>query len=210
MDETDEKRRSLWRLVWTPVGLLVVALAVMWGIEIVDTLALDDRLQGNGILPRRTEGIDGIAFAPFLHSDFGHVASNSVPLLVLGGLVAVRGMRYWVWVTATVIVVGGSLTWALGGFGNHIGASGLVFGYFGAILAAAVFERRLQALASALLVIMFYGGLVAGIVPQDFISWEGHLFGVLGGVIAARAMVEPRPERPDNPEPWERDEPWLD
>ncbi len=212
MPESAEPRRSLWRLLWTPVGLLLLALAAMWGIEIVDTLALDDRLQGNGILPRRREGIDGIAFAPFLHSDFGHVTSNSLPLLILGGLVAVRGMRYWAWVTVTVIVIGGTLTWALAGFGNHIGASGVVFGYFGAILAAAVFERRLRALASALLVIMFYGGLVAGIVPQDFISWEGHLFGMLGGVIAAKAMAEPRPSRapkPDNPEPWELDEPWL-
>lgn len=202
----------MWRLLWTPVGLLLLALAAMWGIEIVDTLALDDRLQGNGILPRRTDGIDGIAFAPFLHSDFGHITSNSLPLLLLGGLVAVRGMRYWAWVTATVIIVGGTLTWALAGFGNHIGASGVVFGYFGAIIAAAVFERRLRALASALLVIMFYGGLVAGIVPQDSISWEGHLFGMLGGVIAAKALAEPRQPRapkPDNPEPWELDEPWL-
>ena len=213
MAESAEPRRSFWRLLWTPVGLLVLALAVMWGIEIVDTLALDDRLQGNGILPRRREGIDGIAFAPFLHSDFGHVTSNSLPLLILGGLVAVRGMRYWAWVTVTVIVVGGGLTWALAGFGNHIGASGVVFGYFGAILAAAVFERRVRALASALLVIMLYGGLVAGIVPQDFISWEGHLFGMLGGVIAARAMAEPRRQQavePERIEPWELDEPWLD
>ncbi|MCQ3806680.1 MAG: rhomboid family intramembrane serine protease [Acidimicrobiaceae bacterium] len=213
MAESAEPGRSYWRLLWTPVGLLVLALAAMWGIEIVDTLALDDRLQGNGILPRRREGIDGIAFAPFLHSDFGHVTSNSLPLLILGGLVAVRGMRYWAWVTVTVTVVGGALTWALAGFGNHIGASGVVFGYFGAILAAAVFERRVKALASALLVLMLYGGLVAGIVPQDFISWEGHLFGMLGGVIAAKAMAEPpgpRVAEPEHIEPWELDEPWLD
>ncbi|MDE0065688.1 MAG: rhomboid family intramembrane serine protease [Acidimicrobiaceae bacterium] len=212
MVETTEPRRSFGRLLWTPIGLLVLALAVMWGIEIVDTLALDDRLQGNGILPRRRDGLDGIVWTPFLHSDFGHIASNSLPLLALGGLVAVRGMRYWALVTLTVIVVGGGLTWALAGFGNHIGASGVVFGYFGAILSAAVFERRPRALASALLVIVFYGGMVAGIVPQDYISWEGHLFGMAAGVIAARAMAEPRRPQataPDNPEPWELDEPWL-
>ena len=212
MVETTEPRRSFGRLLWTPIGLLLLALAVMWGIEIVDTLALDDRLQGNGILPRRRDGLDGIVWTPFLHSDFGHIASNSLPLLALGGLVAVRGMRYWALVTLTVIVVGGGLTWALAGFGNHIGASGVVFGYFGAILSAAVFERRPRALASALLVIVFYGGMVAGIVPQDYISWEGHLFGMAAGVIAARAMAEPRRPQataPDNPEPWELDEPWL-
>ena len=131
MAESTEPGRSYWRLLWTPVGLLVLALVAIWGIEIVDTLALDDRLQGNGILPRRREGIDGIAFAPFLHSDFGHVTSNSLPLLILGGLVAVRGMRYWAWVTVTVTVVGGALTWALAGFGNHIGASGVRVRHFG-------------------------------------------------------------------------------
>ncbi|MXW61250.1 MAG: rhomboid family intramembrane serine protease [Acidimicrobiaceae bacterium] len=212
MAESVEPKRSFGRLLWTPIGLLVLALAVMWGIEIVDTLALDDRLQGNGILPRRRDGLDGIVWTPFLHSDFGHIASNSLPLLALGGLVAVRGMRYWALVTLTVIVVGGGLTWALAGFGNHIGASGVVFGYFGSILAAAVFERRPRALASALLVIVFYGGMVAGIVPQEYISWEGHLFGMFAGVIAARAMAEPRRPQataPDNPEPWELDEPWL-
>ena len=212
MVESAEPRRSFGRLLWTPIGLLVLALVVMWGIEIVDTLALDDRLQGNGILPRHRDGLDGIAWAPFLHSDFGHVASNSLPLVALGGLVAARGMRYWARVTVTVMVIGGALTWALAGFGNHIGASGVVFGYFGAILGAAVFERRPRALAAALLVIVFYGGMVAGIVPQQFISWEGHLFGMVAGVIAARAMAEPRrPQatKPDKIEPWELDEPWL-
>ncbi len=211
MVESTEPKRSFWRLLWSPLGLLTFFLAVMWGIEIVDTLALDDSLQSNGIVPRRGSGLDGILWAPFLHSDFGHITSNSVPLLVLGGLVSVRGMRYWVLLTLTVILLGGALTWALAGFGNHIGASGVVFGYFGALLAAAVFERRPRALASALLVIVLYGSLVAGVVPQDYISWEGHLFGMAAGVIAARAMAEPRRPRPLEPEtiePWELDEPW--
>ena len=194
------------------MGLLIVSLVAMWAIEIIDTVALDDELQSNGLRPRRRDGLDGILWAPFLHADFGHIASNSVPLLALGGLVAVRGMRYWGWVTATTIVVGGALTWLLGGSGIHIGASGVVFGYFGAILGAAVFERRVRALAAALLALGFYSSLIAGIVPQDAISWEGHLFGLLAGVLAAKVLAEPRvapEERPDNPEPWEIDEPWL-
>lgn len=204
--------RSRWHLLSTPVGLLVVALASMWIVEIVDTTALDDALQRNGIQPRRQRGLDGVAWAPFLHADYGHVASNSVPLLALGGLVAARGRRYWAIVTATAVVVGGTLTWLLAGDGNHIGASGVVFGYFGAILGAAVFERRVRALGAALLALGFYSGLLAGLVPQDFVSWEGHLFGMVAGVLAAKALAEPRarPEdRPDDPEPWELDEPWL-
>ena len=211
MTSPTESRPSLARLVWTPVGLLVSWMALMWVIEIVDTLLLDERLQLYGLRPRETEGLDGILWAPFLHSDFGHIASNTVPFLALGGLVAVRGMRYWGWVTAITIVVGGGATWLLGGSGLHIGASGVVFGYFGAILGAAVFERRVRALGAALIALGFYSSLIAGLVPQPQISWEGHLFGLVGGVIASRLLAEPRQDndpKPYVPEPWELDEPW--
>jgi membrane associated rhomboid family serine protease len=201
------------RLLWTPVGLLVVGVLLIWIVEIVDSVALDDRLQRNGIHPREADGLDGILWAPFLHSDFGHVASNSVPLLALGGLVAIRGMSYWARTTAAVVVLGGGLTWLTAGGSNHIGASGVVFGYLGAILGAAVFERRPRALAPAFLAVGFYSGMLAGLVPQEFISWEGHLFGLIAGIAAARAMAEPRSPRGasiDNVQPWELEEPWLD
>lgn len=203
----------LRRVAWTPVGLLVLALLLIWTIEVIDSVALDGWLQRHGIDPREPEGLDGIVWAPFLHSDFGHVASNSVPLLALGGLVAARGMQYWGRVTVVVFLGGGVLTWALAGSGNHIGASGIIFGYLGAILGAAVFERRPQALAPALLVLGFYSGMLVGLVPQDVISWEGHLLGMLAGVAASRWLVErpqPRVERPEDVQPWEIDEPWLD
>jgi len=201
------------RVVWTPVGLLVVALALIWSIEIADSIALDDQLQRNGIRPRHSDGLDGILWTPFLHADFGHVASNSVPFMALGGLVAIRGMRYWARVTAVIVIGGGGLTWLLAADGNHIGASGIVFGYLGVIVGAAVFERRPKALAPAFLAIGFYGGMVAGIVPQEAISWEGHLFGMMAGIAAARWLAEPRRPRTygsDDVQPWEIDEPWLD
>lgn len=201
------------RLLWTPVGLLVFGVMVIWLVEVVDQLLLDDRLQSHGIRPRHWEALDGILWAPFLHSDFGHVASNSVALLALGGLVAIRGMRYWAWVSALAVSGGGVLTWALAGDGNHIGASGLVFGYLGAILGAAAFERRPKALAPALLVIGFYSSVLVGLVPQESISWEGHLFGMVAGVAVSGWLAEPPPkgrEGPDDPQSWEIDEPWLD
>lgn len=206
-----ETKTSRARLLLTPIGLMALALAAMWGIEVADSVVLDEALQRNGLRPRRRDGLDGIAWAPFLHSDYGHVASNSVPLLVLGGLVAARGRRYWGWVTCAAILLGGGLTWLLAGDGIHIGASGVVFGYFGAILGAAIFERRIRALGAALIALGFYSSLIAGLVPQEAISWEGHLFGLVGGVIASRALAEPRvtsKDTPYEPEPWELDEPW--
>lgn len=212
MPNDPDAKPWLLRILWTPVGLLALALLLMWTIEVIDSVAIDDWFQRHGIHPRRLDGVDGIVWAPFLHSDFGHVASNSVPLLALGGLVAARGRRYWGWVTVVAILVGGALTWILGGAGNHIGASGVVFGYLGALLGAAAFERRPRALAPALLVLGFYSGALAGLVPQEAISWEGHLFGFLAGIAASRWLAEPRQPRVDRPEdvqPWEKDEPWL-
>lgn len=190
-----------------------MAVAVMWLVEIIDTVLLDAWLQGGGIHPRRADGLDGIVWAPLLHSDFAHVFSNTVPLLVMGGLVSVRGFRYWAIVTGSIVVVGGFFTWLLAGGDNHVGASGVVFGYFGALLSAAWFERKPAALAAALLAIFLYSGIVAGLVPQPGLSWEGHLFGFVAGAVAARVLAEPREYRdPDDPgdvQPWELDEPWL-
>ncbi len=200
------------RLVWTPIGLLLTALVAMWIVEVIDTVLLSDRLQANGIGPRRIAGLDGILWAPFLHSDYGHLVSNTTSLLALGSLLAPRGLRYWVRTSIVVVLVGGTLTWAMAGGANHIGASGLSFGYLGAIIGAAVFERRPRAMAPALIVLGFYSGMLVGLVPQDAISWEGHLFGMLSGIGVALWLAEPRPAAdPEEyePEPWELDEPWL-
>jgi membrane associated rhomboid family serine protease len=184
-------RGRLGRALTSAIGLIVAYVAVIWLIEIVDTFVLGSRLQRNGIQPRNTDGLDGILWAPFLHSDWGHVFSNSAPLLALGGLVAIRGRGRWLTVTAVAIVVGGFLTWLLAGSGNHIGASGVVFGYFGALLGAAFFERRPAAIAPALVAVLLYYGLIVGLVPQDGISWEGHLFGVLAGLLVSRLLANP-------------------
>lgn len=172
--------------------LIAAALGLMWSIEVIDTYVTGNWFQSGGIHPRRLDGLDGILWAPLLHSDWGHVASNSVPFAVLGALVAIRGLRRWLAVTIIVVVVGGLLTWALAGGGNHIGASGVVFGYFGALLGAAFFERRPATAAPALVAILMYSGIIVGIVPQDGISWEGHLFGVVGGLMASKLLADDR------------------
>ncbi len=217
MAETLEpKQRSMpARILLSGFGLLLVCVAAMWLIEIADTFLLSDRLQRNGIGPRRSSGLDGVLWAPLLHADFGHLASNTIPFLVLGWLTMLRGMRFWLIVTATTLIGGGGLVWLLAGGSNHIGASGLVFGYFGALLGAALKSRKPATLAPALVAMFLYGTMLAGIVPQGDISWEGHLFGMIIGFLTGYRLVDrpaPRFEGADDPHdfqyPWELDEPW--
>lgn len=190
--DTSLGRRALAALTATAYGWIALYLLAIWFIEIVDTFILGSTLQGGGIQPRKQDGLDGILWAPFLHSDWGHVLSNSAPLAVLGGLVAIRGKARWLTVTVAGILIGGGLVWLFGRTANHIGASGVIFGYFGALLGAAIFERKPRAIAPALVAIMLYYGMLVGLVPQEGISWEGHLFGLIAGLAVAKLIVEAR------------------
>ena len=174
-------------------GLLLMSVAVLWIVQIVDEVALSDRLQNDGIYPRNLGGLDGIVWAPFLHAGFDHLISNTLPFLVLGGLVMTQGKRRWIEVTVGVILIGGLLTWIFGRTANHIGASGVVFGYFGYLIGWAVFRRSLAAFVTAAVALLLYGGLVFGLAPRAAMSWEGHLFGALSGLAAARIFSR----RPD-------------
>jgi membrane associated rhomboid family serine protease len=188
---------------------LVGFLLLLWVVEILDTVLLGSRLQRNGIGPRDFGDLDGVLWAPFLHSNFGHIASNTVPLAVLGGLVGIRGRSYWYGVTISTAVLGGSLVWLLAGDGNHIGASGVAFGYLGALLGAAAKSRRPASLAPAGIAVFLYGSMLAGIVPTDSISWEGHLFGLLVGLLVGyRFTSRPAPPVDEPMYDWELDEPW--
>ncbi len=174
------------------VGLIVIALGVMWFVEIVDTIALDDRLEGNGIRPRSAEGLDGIAWAPFLHGGFPHLISNTIPFAILSGLTLARGIRRYVSASLIIIGLGGALVWllAIGSNENHIGASGWVFGLFGFLVASAWFEKRPVSILLALIAIALYGGTILfGFLPRPGLSWEGHLFGAVAGVAAARILT---------------------
>ena len=162
-------------------ALLVGTLALMWIVQIVDEVALGDRLEHDGIHPRHLDSLLGILWAPFLHAGFAHLLANTLPFLVLGGLVVVHGKRVWIAVTAAVILGGGALTWLLGRDANHIGASGLIFGYFGYLVGLAIVRRSATALITATIAVVIYGGLIFGFIPRSGVSWEGHLFGAVAG-----------------------------
>lgn len=197
----DQTAPSNWSRIPPVFQAVVLFIVAIWVIEIVDSVVLGERLQSNGIGPRRFDGLDGILWAPFLHSGWRHLISNTFPFVILGGLVALRGARYWFTTFAIVVLLGGALTWLFAGGSNHIGASGVVFGFFGSLIGAAIFERRLAAGASALVAIMVYGSIIQGLAPRPGISWEGHLFGAVAGLVAAKILAEAREPRSVLPEP---------
>jgi membrane associated rhomboid family serine protease len=133
-------------------------------------------------------GLIGIPVSPLLHGGFKHAAANTVPLLMLGGMAAMASPKRFVEASLIIVIVGGALVWLLARGGNrvHVGASGLVFGYFGYIVALGFVERSFRAMLAAAAAAMLYGGLIIGVLPNDpRISWESHLFGALAGVAAA-------------------------
>ena len=181
----------------TAFGVILVMVAVMWGLEIVD-VAAGHRLDQLGIEPREPDGLLGVATAPFLHAGFGHLASNTVPFVALGLVIAFSGLMRLAAVTVTVMLVGGLGTWLLAPDNTeHIGASGVVFGYAAYLIVRGIFNRSVGQLALAAVVVLFMGGaLLGGLVPRSGVSWQGHLFGALGGVVAARVLARPRGRAP--------------
>jgi membrane associated rhomboid family serine protease len=169
----------------------------MWLVEGVDALIFNGALDGFGIRPRTLDGLYGILYAPFLHGSFGHLMANTIPLLVLGWFVLLHGTKRFIFVTITVILISGLGTWLIGPpHSVHIGASGLVFGYFGFLLLNSWFERSLASVLWAVLVFFLYGSLMWGVLPQgNGISWQGHLFGFIGGGLAAYLLAK-RPSAP--------------
>jgi membrane associated rhomboid family serine protease len=175
----------------TQILILATLVGLMWGLEILDTLVFRHSLDTLGILPRNLIGLRGILFAPFLHDGFGHLVANTIPLIVLGWLIMAQSISNFVTVSFICMVVGGLGTWLFGANALHIGASGLLFGYLGFLFARYYFDRRLSSGLIALFVGCTYGSVLWGVLPSiPGVSWEGHLFGFIGGIVAARLTID--------------------
>ena len=182
---------------------IISFVALLYIVEAFDQLN-GHRLDDNGIRPLETDGLWGILFAPLLHANWAHLAANTGPALVLGFLVTLAGLSRFLWATAIVWIVGGLGTWLIGNMGSscglesdHIGASGLIFGWLTFLLVFGFFTRSGWQIVIGLVVLVAYGGVLWGAVPVlnvcGGVSWQGHLCGGIAGVLAAYLLS--RPER---------------
>ena len=165
---------------------------LLWVIELADRFFFDHTLQNHGIHPRTTSHLEGLFFAPFLHSNWNHLIGNSLSLLILGAIILASGWRILLTVSLAAAATGGIVTWLIGQSGtNHIGASSFVFGYLAFLLASGFYRPSPGTIIVALAILFFYGGSLWGIFPTGDvraagISWEGHLGGAIGGFLIAR------------------------
>jgi membrane associated rhomboid family serine protease len=174
--------------------LLLAIVALMWIVEVINTLD-SNGLDTDGIYGRSVNHLWGILTAPFIHASFAHLISNTIPFVFMGLFIALRGATRLALVTVIVILVGGFGTWLVAPAGiPTIGASGVVFGYAAYLFARGFFDRSVPEVLIGVVVAVVWGGaLLASLVPHNGISWQGHLFGLLGGVVAALLLRRERP-----------------
>ena len=175
----------------TQAIILATFVAIFWLLEILDQFVFRGSLDIFGIIPHQVIGLRGILFAPFLHGDFSHLIANTVPFLILGWLVMLQETSDFFVVTGLTMLVGGLGVWLFAAPGSiHIGASILIFGYLGFLLLRGYFQRNIPSILLSILVFLLYGGTIWGVLPsRPGISWQGHLFGFLGGVLAAKLIA---------------------
>ncbi|MGI8429724.1 MAG: rhomboid family intramembrane serine protease [Solirubrobacteraceae bacterium] len=166
--------------------LLAGIVALMWIVEVINSLD-SGGLDSDGIYPRNVGRLWGILAAPFLHVGFGHLIGNTVPFVFMGLIIALRGATRVALVTVIVIVVGGLGTWLIAPAGSvTVGASGVVFGYATYLLTRGFFDRSALELLTGAVVGAVWGGVLLGsLVPHYGVSWQGHVCGAIGGVVAA-------------------------
>jgi membrane associated rhomboid family serine protease len=158
--------------------------AVLWGVQIINKF-IGYRLNQLGILPRHLIGLRGIVFSPFLHGSFEHLFLNSVVLAILLNLMLLFGFHTWLIATLYIVLIGGGLLWLFGRNCLHVGASGLIMGYWGFLLLSAYKVGNLFSILIALVCLYFFSSLIFNIFPiNKRSSWEGHLFGLLAGLAA--------------------------
>ncbi|MGR3176513.1 MAG: rhomboid family intramembrane serine protease [Candidatus Anammoxibacter sp.] len=160
---------------------IIIFVGLIWLIEIINLIS-GHSLNRLGLFPRRLSGIIGIFLAPFLHNGISHVSLNTIPFITLGGLVILVSKQLFIETTIFIIIISGVATWIFGRSARHVGASSLIFGYFGFLIANGWNNGDIKSITIAVITILFYGGILWLVRPtRKAVSWEGHLFGLAAG-----------------------------
>ena len=163
---------------------MLMVIGGLWAFNLLNW-ATGSRLTKLGIRPRKIRGLIGIIFAPFLHADFSHLLFNTVPLFFLGLFVMSMDLMKFFWATLIINLIAGLGVWIVARRGNHIGASALIAGYFGYILASAYKQPTITTIFCAAIALYYFGSILFSLFPtQKGTSWEGHLCGFIGGLAA--------------------------
>ncbi|GAB4533610.1 MAG: rhomboid family intramembrane serine protease [Pleurocapsa sp.] len=172
--------------------ILLASIAIFWIVEILDFWVFKGGLDRYGIVPHSLIGLRGILFAPFLHGGFGHLTANTIPFLTLGWLTMIQETSDFFIVSFLAALIGGAGVWLLGSPDSvHIGASILIYGYLGFLLLRGYFQKNIPSIALSVIVAIVYGGLIWEIFPSQMgVSWQGHLFGFIGGALAAKMIAK--------------------
>lgn len=188
---SEENIKELVKELKSQVYIIAIFIAIFWIIEIVNQIAFNDRLDYFGIIPRNIMGLRGIILAPFLHADFAHLIANTVPFCILAWLVMLQDTNDFFLVTGYSMVVSGMGVWLFAQPNSiTVGASGVIFGYLGFLMFRGYFQKKPASIALSLIVIFLYGGMIWGVLPSNpHISWLAHLFGFIGGILAAKNIT---------------------
>jgi membrane associated rhomboid family serine protease len=178
---------------------ILALVGLCWAVFGVNHFIWHDGLARHGIVPRQLASLPGIIWAPLLHVSVEHLAANTLPLLILGAILCGRSRAEFVGVTLGGVLLGGGLTWLVARPAVHVGASGLIFCFFGYLASLALFRRTFGTLVISVLCIVAYGGILRGLLPNaNGVSWEGHACGLAAGIVLAwfGAKVHAAPSAP--------------
>ena len=174
---------------WRPrAACLLATVGAIWAVSLYG-LYIDPGLPISlAVTPREPGGLVGVIAMPFVHGSLPHLLINTLPMLVFGAILMGRGAAYFFAMSVAIALLGGLALWLFGRSSPHVGASGLLFGYFGLLVVRGLYERRVSSIAVSVLVTILYGGMIWGVLPRDdHVSWEAHLLGLCAGIGVARA-----------------------
>ncbi|WPF65716.1 MULTISPECIES: rhomboid family intramembrane serine protease [unclassified Corynebacterium] len=168
---------------------------VIWAVHIINDTIFGGALVAFGVHPRDPSSLWGVFTAPLLHGSYAHLMSNTVPGAIFSFLIGVTGPRTWWEVTGIVLIFAGMGMWLFGGVGTtHVGASGMVYGWLTYLVIRGLFNRSLRQILLGLVLGSAYSYLIWGVLPAEGVSWQGHFFGALGGLVAAMVITSDDPQ----------------